>query len=311
MKPVDIGASFEPASAPSDPRQQSMVIVVVHPHITGDSGLGYQGRGQQFLDSFETGRFVHGRSPAPLSLLGFGCDEKALNLPKQSVVNASFALERFAIAVGQQCSDVWSKRRMDEAVAQAVDRILDVEIDRRVDQKIDEILARRGTRAPAVPNAIRHLPIPDTHVAALDWLEHDVGLSQEQIRAMIGVSRPTIISWRKGGQLRDEHRQRILAVRDVIERARERHPEREQFFTWLDRPRGRDAVSPRELLQSNQINRARLLAIADEPRRLTPEERRQRGMVADRFTVIEGRRKDTVESQPTVPTGLLGDFDDE
>lgn len=106
------------------------------------------------------------------------------------------------------------------------------------------------------------------HLDALRWIENATDLSQERIGRLVGVTRQTINNWQNGEAIKDPNRRRILAVRDVLERAAHRHPTREQLTAWLDTPRGADGRTPAELLVANEINRARLLAVSSPSQRL-------------------------------------------
>ena len=97
---------------------------------------------------------------------------------------------------------------------------------------------------------------------AIRWIESVTGLRQDRIGKLIGVTRQAINVWKRGGRIADDHRRRIFAVREVIERAAARHPTQEQLLAWLDTPRGVDGRTPAQLLEANEINRARLLAVS-------------------------------------------------
>jgi hypothetical protein len=102
----------------------------------------------------------------------------------------------------------------------------------------------------------------ETHVDAIHWLEAVAGLTKESIRRLVGVERPTIYAWLEGAPIRNANRQRVLAVREVLERVAQRFPEPNQIATWLDTPRGAEARTPRSLLEANEIGKARLLALS-------------------------------------------------
>lgn len=114
----------------------------------------------------------------------------------------------------------------------------------------------------------RQALIPDVHpknlphLEAIEWMKANTCLKQERIGDLLGVSRQTINRWENGEQIKDANRQRIYAVRDVLERAARRHSTPELLTAWLDTPRGADGRTPAELLVNNEINRARLLAVS-------------------------------------------------
>jgi transcriptional regulator with XRE-family HTH domain len=100
------------------------------------------------------------------------------------------------------------------------------------------------------------------HLEALSWIKAASGLSQDRIADLIGVSRQTLNRWEHGEPIKDANRQRVFAVREVLERAVTRHPTRERLLAWLDTPRGADARTPAQLLVAGEIGRARALAIS-------------------------------------------------
>lgn len=106
------------------------------------------------------------------------------------------------------------------------------------------------------------------HLEAIEWMKANTCLTQERIGDLLGVSRQTMNRWENGEQIKDVNRQRIYAVRDVLERAARRHSTPEQLTAWLDTPRGADGRTPAELLANNEINRARLLAVSSPSPRL-------------------------------------------
>lgn len=113
--------------------------------------------------------------------------------------------------------------------------------------------------APTNPAAAER----ETHVSAVRWLEEHVGLSQEAIGTLVGVSRQTVHNWLyKGAAIRDENRQRLLAVREILERVQRRDQGSEALKTWLDTPRGSEAKTPRQLLIANEIGKARALSLS-------------------------------------------------
>ena len=79
---------------------------------------------------------------------------------------------------------------------------------------------------------------------------------------MIGVTRQTINRWEHGEPITDANRRRLFAVRDVLERAMLRYPTPDELATWLDTPDAINGRTPAELLEAEEINKARLLAIS-------------------------------------------------
>ena len=97
---------------------------------------------------------------------------------------------------------------------------------------------------------------------AVQWMKDITGLSQGRIGKLLGVVRQTIILWGRGHPISDQNQRRILAVREVLERAHALHPTPGQLKAWLDTPRGADGRTPAGMLEAGEIDRARLLAIS-------------------------------------------------
>lgn len=100
------------------------------------------------------------------------------------------------------------------------------------------------------------------HLEALHWMKQVTGFSQERIAALVGVSRQTLNRWQRGEPIKDTNRQRVFAVRGVLERALIRHATRAELVAWLDAPRGADGRTPAQHLIAGDIDRARLLAVS-------------------------------------------------
>lgn len=119
------------------------------------------------------------------------------------------------------------------------------------------------TKLPLSTNVgVEVAPQQASHLSALAWIENATKLSQDSIADLLGVSRPTMHSWKQGSKIRDTNRQRLLAVHDVLTRAAARHPTHDELITWLDTPRGAAGLTPRQLLMAGKIDRARALAIS-------------------------------------------------
>jgi transcriptional regulator with XRE-family HTH domain len=100
------------------------------------------------------------------------------------------------------------------------------------------------------------------HISAIQWIKAATGLSQERIGLLIGVTRQTINRWEHGEPITDANRRRLFAVREVLERATLLYPTPVELAAWLDAPRGAEGRTPAELLEAEEINKARLFAIS-------------------------------------------------
>jgi transcriptional regulator with XRE-family HTH domain len=109
------------------------------------------------------------------------------------------------------------------------------------------------------------------HLEAIQWIKKITGFSQTRLGQLIGVTRQTIDEWKKKGTpISGPNRQRLFAVREVLERAASRYKTRELLVAWLDTPAGADGRTPAQLLAENEINRARLLAMSSPSPQLVP-----------------------------------------
>ena len=164
----------------------------------------------------------------------------------------------------------------------------------------EELLTKISSRLLAGERISETAP----HLEAIQWIKKATGLTQDRIGRLIGVTRQTINNWENGVPIADINRRRLFAVRDVLERAALRHSTPAQLVAWLDTPRGTDGHTPAELLEMNEINRARLLAVSSPSphlvrapawvKRPVPEafragaERRQVALPPDSDEEIEG-----------------------
>lgn len=111
------------------------------------------------------------------------------------------------------------------------------------------------------PASARH-PSRSPHQDALAWIKNATGLANARIAELIGVTRQTVHNWSTGSPIEDPNYRQLLTVRDILERAQRRHPTPEQLRTWLDTPRGADAVTPAQLIAAGDFNKARLYAVS-------------------------------------------------
>lgn len=110
-----------------------------------------------------------------------------------------------------------------------------------------------------------HLPL---HVEAVRWIKEATGLSDARIARLLGVSRPTLRNWEHRGVIADVKRQRLYAVREILELAAARQGSPDELVHWLDTPRGADGFTPAKLLEAGEVDRARYLAASSPSPRL-------------------------------------------
>lgn len=164
---------------------------------------------------------------------------------------------------------------------------------------VTEVIAKttinKFSRQALIPNDHpQNLP----HLEAIEWMKANTCLKQERIGDLLGVSRQTINRWENREQIKDANRQRIYAVRDVLERAARRHSTPELLTAWLDTPRGADGRTPAELLANNEINRARLLAVS------SPSPHLVRAPAWVKQSIPEAFRAGAEHRQEAIPPGV-------
>lgn len=127
------------------------------------------------------------------------------------------------------------------------------------------------THVPSTPTVTAicevHNQQPVYSMAIRSMLEM-TSLSKERVARLLSTTRPTLDSWLRGGQIRDQNRQRIFAIHDVLKRAAMRYRTSDQLVEWLDTPRSPDGRTPAQLLAAGEFDRARALAISMPPSRL-------------------------------------------
>lgn len=126
---------------------------------------------------------------------------------------------------------------------------------------LGNLLMYFSSLAEAVEQAVEQ-----PHQEAIRWIKTATGFSWERVGRLVGVTRQAVNAWRQGGPMADDHRRRLLEVRDVLERAAKRHSQQDGLVAWLDTPRGADAKTPAELLEEGEVGKARLLALSSASR---------------------------------------------
>ena len=107
-------------------------------------------------------------------------------------------------------------------------------------------------------------------VAALQWIEEATGLPKTRIHRLFGVSRESVYNWLGGAHVTEAHRQRLLAVYEVLQRAQLQYKTPALMAAWLDTPTGAEGVTPAQLLEQGKIDRARTLAMVTPSPGLAP-----------------------------------------
>lgn len=100
------------------------------------------------------------------------------------------------------------------------------------------------------------------HLAAIDEIRNATGLSNDDTSKLLGVSRQTLNLWNRGNAISIAHRSRVLAVHDILERAKARHATREQLLSWLYAPCEPSGRTPAVLLSAGELDQARFYSVA-------------------------------------------------
>jgi transcriptional regulator with XRE-family HTH domain len=129
----------------------------------------------------------------------------------------------------------------------------------KVDDSALQPRPRRQTEAP--------------HLAALSWIKHATGMADAQVADLVGITRQTIHNWRRGVPIKASNRERVLAVRDVLERSADRVGTGDALAAWLQSPCAANGRSPFDLLAAGEVDRARTFAVSKLPARLVIQPR--------------------------------------
>ncbi len=198
------------------------------------------------------------------------------------------------------------RRQSQEEIIQALRRQVDELTE--VNRQLREQLARRGQLA--TDGSVTDIGSP--HLNTIRWIKAATGLSQERIGRLIGVTRQTINRWEHGEPITDANRRRLFAIRDVLERATLLYPIPVELAAWLDTPRGADGRTPSELLEINEIDRARYLAVSMPSPGLARPPAWVRQPVPEAFRAGEEHRQEVIPPpQDDELAALIGDEDED
>lgn len=132
----------------------------------------------------------------------------------------------------------------------------------------DSIQTRPGVSISSLIEKQEGSPSHIPQLEIIRWIRTKTGLSLERIGQLLGVRRQTLYNWAKGETISDQNRQRLLQIKDVLERAASRHTTPASLTLWLDTPRGAEGYTPAQLLEKNEIGKARLFAVSNPSPRL-------------------------------------------
>ena len=167
-------------------------------------------------------------------------------------------------------------------------------------------LERELQRVPASP-----------FVDAIHWIKEHTGLPQDRVAQLLGVRRQTLHRWERGEEISDGNRQRILATKDILERAWANYPTTDELRAWLDTPRDIDGHTPAAMLGKGDVDRARFYAISKRTPilRNKPEWARRSVREAlapnqsERQDALKRTREEEIEEQAHVEWGDEDEYD--
>jgi transcriptional regulator with XRE-family HTH domain len=195
-----------------------------------------------------------------------------------------------------------SQEEIIQALRRQIDELTAANLQLREQLARKEQLAAKGSATD----------ISSPHLNAFQWIKAATGLSQERIGRLIGVTRQTINRWENGEPITDANRRRLFAVCDVLERATLRYPTPAELAAWLDTPRGADGRTSAELLEMNEIDRARYLAVSTPSPHLASPPAWVRRPVPEAFRAGAEHRQEALPPPRDDELGaLIGDEDED
>lgn len=114
----------------------------------------------------------------------------------------------------------------------------------------------------------RHFTVQSTPISAdptprmIRRIKEWTNLPREVIGKFVGVSRQAVNNWERKQPIASEHRRKLLAVSDILDRARQRFQTQDQLSQWLYAPCTEDGKSPFDLILEGNYDRARYYAVA-------------------------------------------------
>lgn len=137
------------------------------------------------------------------------------------------------------------------------------------------------------------------------------GLSEtEASEKLLGFSRQAASAWKRTGKARPSTLERMLATRAILFQAQasmRRQGFDDRVSHWLKTPRGESGTTPLDLFHSNQLSRARLLAITTIPAQREHRKSWMAGESLDPETVRIGRILGSTSEEDYLPARLESD----
>lgn len=102
---------------------------------------------------------------------------------------------------------------------------------------------------------------PSAHRDAVEWMVDVAGLSAGNVADLVGVHRVRVQQWKQGAPIRGANLERILEIKDILQRAMRSHGTQNELRGWMLTPDGHEGVSPAQLLKRGEYARARSLSL--------------------------------------------------
>ncbi len=118
--------------------------------------------------------------------------------------------------------------------------------------------------ADELHRAVQQPSLPSTSSVEemLEWIRSATGMPRERIAQILGVSRQALYLWEHGGAVSSERYRIIIGVKDVLGRASVHYRTPDALRIWLETPTGSEGLSPAQLLEGDEMDRARALAMS-------------------------------------------------
>lgn len=180
-------------------------------------------------------------------------------------------------------------RWLENAVNDSLERVYDRYPDSAVNSKV--VRDRRGKIVRHFPNTssdtlyredsgVPHTPPHN----AINMIGAATELPKASIAKLLNVPVELLTSWQQGDKVPKDVQTHILAVADVLTRARRLHPRASQLRLWLTSPVAPNGQTPEELLLAGQYDRARFYAVTQPSDNLVTPSDWSRDPIPDIFS---------------------------
>jgi hypothetical protein len=154
------------------------------------------------------------------------------------------------------------------------------------------------------PDAVNRTDIVELSPQAqmVGWILDATTLSRARLGDLLGVRRQTIHAWERNGKVSSSHLKKLLALQDVLRRARRLHGSPESLSAWLSGFPGESSETPADLLRRGMFDQARVLAVITTSPGLRPQPRWDSSWQAKGEELDEG----SLDREPRLPSAFKG-----